>query len=218
MCKSNTCDQFNSGLKTIDTHFTTAMFLIIFVTLFACLLTWYQLRYRQRNLLLAKIPAPRKYPLIHNTLEFLGKSPKEIFDWLVEMNSKLGPVYHFTYEPFDDSTFIVSDVKVVEAILSSQKQLNKGFDYDLMKAWLGTGLLTSSGQKWHQRRKIITPAFHFQILEKFVEIMDEQGKILIEKLAAFDGREVNIYPLVNLYTLDVICGGFIESNENCEWK
>lgn len=101
---------------------------------------------------------------------------------------------------------MVADPKMAEVILSSQKIIEKSEDYDLMKSWLGTGLLIASGKKWHQRRKIITPSFHFQILEKFVEIMDEQGKVFIRKLEKFDGKEVNIFPLVNLYALDVICG------------
>lgn len=97
---------------------------------------------------------------------------------------------------------------MAEGILSSQKILDKSEDYDLMKAWLGTGLLISTGKKWHQRRKIITPSFHFQILERFVEVMDDHGKVMVEKLRKLDGQEVDMFPLVNLYALDVICGKF----------
>lgn len=165
----------------------------------------YQIKYWHRNLLLSRIPAPKKKFLLHNILDFYGKSINEIFHDLEELNRKLGSVYHFTLEPFDNGTVVTSSPKIAEVVLSSQKLLDKGDDYELMKAWLGTGLLISTGKKWHQRRKILTPAFHFQILEKFVEIIDEQGNIFLEKLAEFDGREVNIFPLVNLYALDVIC-------------
>lgn len=121
------------------------------------------------------------------------------------MTRTLGSIWHFTLEPFDDSTIVLSNPKIVEQILTSNKLIDKTVDYDLMKSWLGTGLLTSSGAKWHQRRKILTSAFHFQILEKFVEIMDEQGKTFVANLGKFHGQEVDVAPMVNLYTLDVIC-------------
>lgn len=170
------------------------------------LMAWYQVTYRRRDLLLSRIPAPKKLPLLHNAMEFYGKTPQQVFHWLQEMNKKLGPVYHFTFSPFHDGSVQISDPKIAEAILSSQKILDKAFDYDMMKGWLGIGLLLSSGKKWHQRRKILTPAFHFQILEKFVEIMDEQAKVLVAKLAKIEEKEVDTVPLLSLFALDVICG------------
>lgn len=82
------------------------------------------------------------------------------------MKNDLGTVYQFTFDPFDDGAIIVSDPKVAEYILTSQKNLDKTEDYNFLVRWLGTGLLISTGKKWHQRRKIITPTFHFKILEQ----------------------------------------------------
>lgn len=181
------------------------MLIYIVVCIISLTTLWYHLKYKIRNYHLSQIPSPYKYPLIHNTLEFVGKSPKQIFDWMEQMSNKLGPIYQFTFDPFDHSTVVISDPKMVEQILTSNKLLDKTVDYDLMKPWLGTGLIISSGNKWHQRRKVLTSTFHFQILEKFVEIMDEQGKTFIENLKKFDGQEIDIVPLIRLYALDVIC-------------
>ncbi|XP_037044699.1 cytochrome P450 4d1-like [Bradysia coprophila] len=181
------------------------MFIYVVVCSLSLMILWYHWKYKTRNDQLAQIPSPYKYPLIHNTLEFVGKSPKQIFDWMEGMSRKLGPIYQFTFEPFDNSTMVISDPKIVEQILTSNKLIDKTIDYDLMKSWLGTGLLISSGHKWHQRRKVLTSAFHFQILEKFVEIMDEQGNTFVRNLEKFDGQEINVATMVNLYALDVIC-------------
>lgn len=58
------------------------------------------------------------------------------------------------------------------------------------------------------RRKIITPAFHFKILEQFTDIFHQQSDILVKNvLSKFEPHEpVNIYPLITLMALDVICG------------
>lgn len=58
-----------------------------------------------------------------------------------------------------------------------------------------------------QRRKILTPAFHFKILEQFVEIFDRQAGTAMQTLAQFDAADkVEMYPIATLYALDVICG------------
>lgn len=170
----------------------------------------YNLKFAYRNRLLYKVPAPKRWPLIHNIPELIGKSPRELFIWFEEAKNKLGQVYVCTFEPFDDGSYILSDPKIAEALLTSSKNLKKSNDYDMMKNWLGDGLLLSIGNKWRQRRKILTPAFHFQILEKFMDVMDTHGNVLIEKLMKFDGKDIDIYPLLNLYALDVICGKILK--------
>jgi len=103
---------------------------------------------------------------------------------------------------------LTADPHQIEAILSSQKVISKNTFYDLLEEWLGRGLLMSTGKKWHTRRKIITPTFHFKILEQFVEVFDQQSAIMVEKLYQHaDGKTiVNIFPIVCLTALDIITG------------
>jgi hypothetical protein len=44
-------------------------------------------------------------------------------------------------------TLLISDYKFLEHVLSSTKILNKSDDYRFFHPWLGTGLLTSDGNK-----------------------------------------------------------------------
>ncbi|XP_044727066.1 cytochrome P450 4C1-like [Chrysoperla carnea] len=73
--------------------------------------------------------------------------------------------------------------------------------------WLGDGLLFSEGSYWRQQRKLITPTFHFSILEKFFEVFDEQGDILINVLKEkADGKtNLDIFDFIKALALDVIC-------------
>ncbi|XP_008923000.1 cytochrome P450 4V2 [Manacus vitellinus] len=94
----------------------------------------------------------------------------------------------------------------VEVILSSSKHIEKSYLYDFLHPWLGTGLLTSTGDKWRSRRKMITPTFHFAILNDFLEVMNEQGSILVKKLEKHVDKEpFDVFLDITLCALDIIC-------------
>lgn len=63
------------------------------------------------------------------------------------------------------------------------------------------------GKKWHDRRKIITPAFHFKMLEKFSESFDRISNIFVEKIRACESNKaIEFFHMVELFALDVVCG------------
>lgn len=178
---------------------------VIFLTfsLFAYFL-WDYFNNKRCRELLSKIPSPKAVPFFSHAGHFVNKLPEEILRTLTKFSQELGSIWYFTIP--GSTQIMISDPKVAAVILSSQKLIEKSSDYGLIVPWLGTGLLISGGKKWHQRRKIITPAFHFKILQQFVDVMERQGQILVEKLKKFDGQDENIFPHVSLYAMDVICG------------
>jgi docosahexaenoic acid omega-hydroxylase len=90
--------------------------------------------------------------------------------------------------------------------MSSNTHIDKSQEYYFARPWLGLGLLTSTGERWKIRRKLLTPAFHFRILSDFVPIISEQSKILIEKISSFRGEYFDIRNIMAACTLDIICG------------
>ena len=98
--------------------------------------------------------------------------------------------------------------ETVETVLSNNFLLEKSTQYDFLHPWLGTGLLTSGGQKWRSRRKMLVPAFHFKILHDFIPVFNEQADFLTKKLRpkAAAGEVVDIVPAITACALDVICG------------
>ncbi|XP_053440290.1 cytochrome P450 4V2 isoform X1 [Nycticebus coucang] len=94
----------------------------------------------------------------------------------------------------------------VEVILTSSKQIDKSSMYKFLEPWLGLGLLTSTGNKWRSRRKMLTPTFHFTILEDFLDVMNEQANILVNKLENHVNQEAfNCFFYITLCALDIIC-------------
>lgn len=180
-------------------------FLIYLIIFIVSIYFWYNRKYGEWNKILKKFPAPPSWPLLGHFPYFFLKKNYEMFEKMIEINASQPSVWRFDRDLFS-SIITINDIKVVEAILASPKYIDKSSDYDFLKPWLGSGLLLSTGKKWHQRRKIITPGFHFKILEQFVEIMESHGDILVRKLKKFNGQELDVFPLLSLYALDVICG------------
>lgn len=103
--------------------------------------------------------------------------------------------------------FVVLQPEDLQVILSSKKHTNKVFIYRLMHNFLGDGLITSSGNKWSTHRKLIQPAFHLSLLEKFIDTFVDASQSLNEHLdaSALD-MEVNIAKYVNNCVVDVLNG------------
>ncbi|CAD7014192.1 cytochrome P450 4p1 [Ceratitis capitata] len=93
-----------------------------------------------------------------------------------------------------------------EIVMSDQKNLiTKGLVYNFMVPFLNRGLLTSSGKRWHARRKMLTPTFHFNILGQFEEIFKEESKKFVENLEASDLNSITLNEIIPRFTLNTVC-------------
>jgi cytochrome P450 len=113
-----------------------------------------------------------------------------------------GPVCRLWFGVFP--FFVVFDPEHLQTILGSHKHTEKSFVYKLLHNFLGNGLITSSGDKWLNHRKLIQPTFHLNILEKFVQTFAASSQNLHEKLRGKD--EINITTFINDCVLDILNG------------
>ncbi|KRT83476.1 cytochrome P450, partial [Oryctes borbonicus] len=101
---------------------------------------------------------------------------------------------------------IIADPKDMNFVMNHPSCLRKSNFYDFMRNWLGNGLLTSDGDRWWKHRKIITPAFHFQILDEFIDVFNSQSEILVSILKEKNkNANIDVYPYIGRCTLDIIC-------------
>ncbi|XP_058802590.1 cytochrome P450 4C1-like [Phymastichus coffea] len=153
--------------------------------------------------LINKIPGPPALPLIGN-LALFNVPMDEVYNVLREINKKYYPLTRIWFGPFPTVTIHHPDD--LEVLLSSNTHIEKGPSYKIFRPWLKTGLLTSTGSKWHQRRRILTPAFHFKILQKYLEITNEKAIKFIKALRNENKETVqDLLPVCTNYTLNIIC-------------
>lgn len=66
------------------------------------------------------------------------------------------------------------------------------------------------GDKWFHDRRLITPSFHFNILENFVDVMSEKSQILNERIKnhilSKPNEPLEFFKYANDCTMDIICG------------
>uniref|UniRef100_A0A8D0CDS3 Cytochrome P450 4V2 n=1 Tax=Scleropages formosus TaxID=113540 RepID=A0A8D0CDS3_SCLFO len=145
------------------------------------------------------------YPIVGNALRFKTNAG-EFFNQVIEGTNEfrhlplakvwVGPM------PF----VVLFHAETIETVLNNPRHMDKAYSYKFLHPWLGTGLLTSTGDKWRRRRKMLTPTFHFSILTEFLEVMNEQAKILIEKLEKQVGHgPFDCFSYITLCALDIIC-------------
>ncbi|XP_033722978.1 taurochenodeoxycholic 6 alpha-hydroxylase-like isoform X1 [Tursiops truncatus] len=78
--------------------------------------------------------------------------------------------------------------------------------YRMLIPWIGKGLLLLEGQTWFQHRRMLTPAFHYDILKPYVGLMADSVRVMLDKweeLVSLDSH-LEVLGHVSLMTLDTI--------------
>jgi cytochrome P450 family 4 len=189
--------------------------IIFFSAVAAAFILWYFRELQKNKEFYKNIPGPPVIPIFGNVLSV--RSTKDILKVLFKWSNEYGGLYKMRLGPIRWAV-VAADYDFLECVLSNTQILNKSDDYLSMRPWLGTGLLTSDGTKWKKHRRILTPAFHFQILEQFVDVFESAGNRLVKKLRNEIGKNsVDIYPYVTLCTLDIICESAMGTSINAQY-
>lgn len=164
---------------------------------------YYNQTFSTKARMINKFPGPRPIPVFGNILDVQG-STERIFQIFRESAIE----FKESSRAWNMHMPVINIVTAEDAeiILTSNTQLDKSIIYDLLHKWLGTGLLTSTGSKWQRRRKLLTPAFHFNILRRFVEVFGEHSMKVVAELKQESGNsKTNIIPYITNITLQTIC-------------
>ncbi|XP_068632684.1 cytochrome P450 4C1-like [Battus philenor] len=179
-----------------------ALSVVLVVVVITALYFWTRFNYAGK--LMAQIPGPTALPIIGNTLTLLLYStPEKLFMFPRIQFVKYGDIHKLEapgfravgiYNPCD-----------VETLCASTTFIQKEDPYNFLKPWLNEGLLTSNGQKWQERRKLLTPVFHFNRLMKYLRIFHKHTDSLLRKIEESGIEQTDVMTLVSNTTLNVMC-------------
>nr|UUB32716.1 cytochrome P450 CYP4CV1 [Dendroctonus valens] len=142
--------------------------------------------FRRISYYIDQLPGDKWYPLVGSVVGLWGLKREDLFQAMANRHLRLGPLFRNWY----GSLPVVHLYKPehVQVVLKSNTNINKGLFYKYLFPWLGQGLISGSGPKWRMHRKIITPSFHFKILDSYGEIFAEKGACLAKYLERFEGK------------------------------
>nr|XP_034996907.1 cytochrome P450 4F22 isoform X2 [Zootoca vivipara] len=111
----------------------------------------------------------------------------------------------------------IKPVATASAAVAPKDKLFYGF----LKPWLGDGLLLSSGKKWGRHRRMLTPAFHFDILKPYMKFFNQSTDIMHakwRKLTSAGPASVDMFEQISLMTLDTLQKCVFSYDSNCQEK
>ncbi|XP_063092481.1 cytochrome P450 4A6-like [Cavia porcellus] len=104
-----------------------------------------------------------------------------------------------------EAHLIIYDPEYMKVILGRSDPKAISF-YRFLAPWIGYGLLLLNGPTWFQHRRMLTPAFHYDILKPYVEIMANSVRVMLDKWEKLISQDASmeIFQPVSLMTLDSI--------------
>ena len=78
--------------------------------------------------------------------------------------------------------------------------------YNILVPWLGEGLLIAGGAKWFRNRRLLTPAFHYEILKGYVPVYNDCLSVLLSKWSQSASKKepVKLFYNLSAMSLDII--------------
>ncbi|KAI6649015.1 Cytochrome P450, family 4, subfamily f, polypeptide 40 [Oopsacas minuta] len=167
-----------------------------------------------------KIPGPYLHPLwgsldryppnekgLQNAYNYILHDPDSKL-----ILTRLGPFKYFIIFSFPEE---ISNLLCMKSTLLPKDD----YIYGTLRPYLGDGLLISNFYKWQTRRKMLTPGFHYEILNPYVLLYNEIVEVFIRKCEEKMENGAVIIPIfesITLLTLDVMLQCVCSYKSDCQ--
>lgn len=165
------------------------------------------------------LPEPGKRHWLYGHLHLLPEPGEKLIRWAQETTGRLPRIYCFWTGPLRPSVML-NHPETVSVLLKTAepKPVQWGGAYRHALPWLGEGLLLAGGAKWARSRRLLTPAFHFDILRPYQAIYNEAADLLLENIDKYadSGESFEVFQLISAYTLDVMLRCAFSYETDCQ--
>nr|XP_018900251.1 PREDICTED: cytochrome P450 4C1-like isoform X2 [Bemisia tabaci] len=160
---------------------------------------------RHKERLASKFPGPTALPIIGNALTLLNRTYYDLLWTVTGLCEEYGSPFKFWLG--SKLLVFITKPEDIQIILNSSKTLDKDEVYKFSEAAVGTGLVTAPLEKWKKTRKILTPSFSPKNITRFVPVMNERARIMIQKMQHHcgSGVEKDFYPYFFTASFDTLC-------------
>ncbi|KAH3871925.1 cytochrome P450 4F1-like isoform X2 [Dreissena polymorpha] len=197
-------------------HFSSSATLVLQTTLFALLLYLAGkvvkfIRWRiQTDRVFLQQPGPPQRHWLFGSFKNMPDDAHERLDMFIDWCNTYSREKGFVrlWSTFWRPLIVACHPSSMRSILKTAepKPLNMRSGYRTLRDWLGDGLLISGGEKWARNRRLLTPAFHFDILKPYIHVYNDSAGVFVDKLAQFarTKQEFELFQHVCQCTLDII--------------
>ncbi|XP_007993806.3 cytochrome P450 4F12 isoform X1 [Chlorocebus sabaeus] len=206
------------GLGLVATSPGLFLMLVVGSWLLACILAWtYAFNGNCRRLQCFPQPPKQNWfwghlGLITPTEEGLKNLTQISATYSQGFTIWMGPIIPFIVLCHPDT---IRSVTNASAAIAPKDALSIRF----MKPWLGEGILLSGGDKWSHHRRMLTPAFHFNILKPYIKIFNKSVTIMLDKwqhLASEGSSRLDMFEHISLMTLDSLQKCIFSFDSHCQ--
>ncbi|CAD5125172.1 DgyrCDS13415 [Dimorphilus gyrociliatus] len=168
------------------------------------------------NRALKDLPKPSSHWFYGEAHHFFNR--ETVFQTMEKMSEEFNGLWKGKTGPVIERMFITK-VKYAKEILNTAEPKDS-FGYSFLKLWLGDGLLLSYGPKWFRNRRLLTPAFHFDILKPYTKLYSDCANALVAKWQARlengDGNQIELHDDISLMTLDSLLKCIFGLHTECQ--
>ena len=143
----------------------------------------------------------------------LKEMNKDILSYTSEQRKLLGDIFYV--DVFVFKVIVITKPDYIRHVLQeNNKNYVKSFSYEVLKLFLGNGLLTSEGDFWRKQRRLAQPAFHKEKLIEITRQMSRSAEALAAKLEDVKqhNKEIDITEYMNEVTLDIVAAALFSTN------